>query len=202
MLKYTIIDNKKVILLPEMLERVLAAKADIEAAGMTLELQGESTCSWRTNETQQQLVDKGVSWTLLSNHRRGTAIDVMADWDYIGKIEQIMYKHGLVNDLRQYGDGGHFNLLSNTHAGSYPIINELPANIPEFNMNQYEDNIIWETETTGPGSGRMAYIQNNLRREVTQERAGLASLALQAAGGKVVAVNKEIWDSFEEGESF
>src|SRR6478752_1061757 len=56
----------------------------------------EITSSWRSLVLQKQLVAKGASKTLVSNHRRGSAVDCQADWPYIKKIAPTMKKYGLI----------------------------------------------------------------------------------------------------------
>lgn len=202
-LQYTHVNGRKITALPFVLEALLKADAELKQLGIGykgkngLYFQGETTCSWRSLATQKQLVAKGVSWTLYSNHRRGSAIDVAADWDYIGRIKPTMVKYGFINDLAQYGDGGHFNWGSNTQAAKYPIIDQQVI-IKKFSMNQYEGEIIMEAEQ----SGAFALVQDGKRRLISQKRAGLAALLPGRNGKDTVPVNKAIWDSIPEGEAF
>lgn len=223
MLQYTIIDNKKVIAHPDLLERLLAAKKMLELAGLQLLLAPESTASWRSLKDQQALVNKGASKTLYSNHRRGTAIDVKADWDYINKIAPIMKSHGLINDLAFVSkdwtkiddtkdaetpipwDGGHFNLISNAHAATYPIIDSIDNNsLTEFTMTQeYENCLIQETEK----SGSFALVIDGKKRVIAPERSGQAALTCMMRGislqqGNAKHVNKAVWDSIPTGQAF
>lgn len=202
-LEYAVINGRKITALPFVLEALVKANNELEKRDVThagrkgLIFQAEITCSWRSLANQKQLVADGKSWTLYSNHRRGTAVDLFWEAEYLRQIEGVMAQFGLVNDLKKYGDAGHFNWKSNSTASESPIINSQQI-IKKFSMNEYEGNILWETET----SGSFALIQDGKRREISEKRAGKASLAVAAMGGKVVPVPLIVWESFPDGEKF
>ena len=130
-LYYYNLNGKRMEALDVMIEKCIAADLEIKQAKIGvgwlkrqkgLILGGVATSSWRTYSQQLELVRSGASRTTLSNHRRGTAIDVYPDHNYINQIEPIMRKNDLVNDIGAW-DRGHFNLFSNSEAAQYPIIN-------------------------------------------------------------------------------
>jgi hypothetical protein len=230
-LQYLNLDGKKIIAMPFVLEALLNVHTELLAKSVEfngkkgLIFAGETTCSWRSETTQRQLVNKGASRTMYSNHRRGTSIDVLADWNYINKIAPVMKKHGLVNDLAYWNkrtgqtratpakgfvawDGGHFNWKSNVIAATYPLINSQVV-IKPFNMNPYEGLIIWDVGEGGTGG--FALVDDGKKRHISQKRAGLASLAVQSTapqevlneGGRtVIPVPHDVWESIPDGEDF
>ena len=161
-------------------------------------LASETTGSWRRLATQKQLVAKGVSWTLYSNHRRGTAVDSFPDWTYIRKIQPVMEKYGLVNDLSKYGDGGHWNWISNEEAQKYPLINNLPDHMTEFSEERYDNHLIQDTEDTGT----FALVYGGEKHVVEKARAGLASLTVLARQMPYAPLTKKAWDSIPKGKKF
>lgn len=202
-LEYATINGRKIVALPFVLEALIKAHQElkelkVEHAGRYgLIFQAEETCSWRSEITQKQLMARGVSWTMWSNHRRGTAVDLFWEADWLKQVEPVLMKYGLVNDLKKYGDAGHFNWKSNSEAASFPTIHSQTL-IKQFSMNEYEGNVIWETES----SGSFALIQDGKRREISEKRAGKSVLALMAMGGKVTPVPRVVWDQFPEGPKF
>ena len=150
---------------------------------------------------QEQLLAKGLTRTLASNHRRGTAVDVFPDLDYVKKIIPIMKKHNLVNDLGAW-DQVHFNWSSNSTAMSYPIFNELPLLLKEFSMNEYENHIIQLTEPNVPESGMFALVLGGVKRKVGKSRMAEAAMTVLFRGMQPSAVNKKLWDSIPDGKPF
>lgn len=82
--------------------------------------------SWRSLAEQKELVKNGKSKTLASNHRRGTAVDCI-NWK---EIEPKMRKVGLINDISW--DRNHFALGGESQAAKYPLVDSIPADIPEW----------------------------------------------------------------------
>lgn len=227
-LQYTIINGRKIIGLPPFLEALNKAHEELKAQGIgygkTLGLvtAGEETCSWRSLALQKQLVARGASKTLDSNHRRGTACDVAADWDYIKRIATTMKKHGLINDLAyaKYSagkiiatssvqlagytawDGGHFNWQSNSKAASFPIIDVAPALLKEFSMQDYNEHLIQITEPGVTDTGTFALVIGGKKRIVSKDRKADASLTVLMRGMKSAGVTKKDWDAIPTGEAF
>jgi len=146
-LEYAVINGRKIIARRFFLEALLNAHREIEAAGIGVAghlgfvLSGEETGSWRSETTQKQLLARGASKTMASNHRRGVAVDCFPDRAYIEKIRPFMNKYKLVNDLAPW-DAVHWQYVSNAHCWSYEIINELPGFLNEFSMDNYEGFIV------------------------------------------------------------
>jgi len=85
------------------------------------------THGWRSKEEQAEMVKKGVSKTLDSNHRRGVAYDI---WNW-KEMEGEMKKIGFINDLKPW-DPGHFTPGGEAHARkTYPVL-ELTKNVDEY----------------------------------------------------------------------
>ena len=150
-LQYTFINGTRIVARRFFLEQLTKAHEEIEARGIGTAGKigfvpaGETTCSWRSLKTQQQLKNKGASKTLASNHRRGAAVDCYADRAYTERIRPIMDKYELVNDLRPW-DAVHWNYKSNKHSWSYPFIDKLPLDLKEFSMDEYDNYLIQEVE--------------------------------------------------------
>lgn len=188
---FTIINGRKITARRFFLEALTNAHEELAALGigfgdkLGFVLSDETSGSWRSEAYQRQLLEKGSSKTMYSNHRRGTAVDCAADWPYIKRIRPTMNKYGLVNDLAYITavdpltgktktgrpietdddkfpgsvpwDGGHFNWKSNTEAQKYEIINKLPVTLNQFSMNQYDGQILFMAEKGHPGiSGAFA----------------------------------------------
>ena len=212
-LKFTIINGRKIIARAFYLEALLKAHEELVAANIGVAghlgfvLGAEETSSWRSLALQTQLIAKGLSKTLYSNHRRGVGVDCYPDMIYVERIKPIMVKHGLVNDLGDW-DRVHFNWISNLHSWSYAIVNELPGFLNEFSMNTFEGFILQETEHGFPGiSGSFAFVEAGKKRHVRKDRLAefatgmlvrlLAGEHIQAEG-----VNKAVWDSIPDGDNF
>lgn len=85
------------------------------------------TWGWRSKKEQEEMVKKGVSKTLDSNHRRGVAYDI---WNW-KECEKEMRKLGFINDLSW--DPGHFPFGGENKARkNYKIIDELPKKLEEY----------------------------------------------------------------------
>lgn len=170
---------------------------------------------WRSLARQEVLFAQGKSKTKLSNHRRGTAVDCMADWPYIIRIAPTMAKYGLINDLAYINtetgqispsprngyvawDGGHFNWKSNGDAAKAPIINELSI-IPEFKrMSEKKFRLIQLSEPGVPGTGGFALVINGEKRSIAADRlsAALATLLCEEH------LTKAAWDLIPSGKDF
>lgn len=222
-LQFVILNGQKVIGLPMFLEALL--KANEELTKQRVAYRGkigfvpaaEQTASWRSLVLQQQLVNKGASKTLESNHRRGTAIDCVADWGYINLIAPTMRKHGLYNDLAYIKgsqtsadplpgyvawDGGHWNYQSNRNAQSWPLINTLPPILKEFSMNDYEGELIQLSEPGFPGeSGSFALVLGGKKRRIANNRLPQA-LATILVRSKKSGLTKKDWDAILDGDNF
>lgn len=172
--------------------------------------------SWRSLTMQKQLVAKGASKTLYSNHRRGTAVDCAADWDYVERIAPTMKKYGLVNDLAYIKgnktsdvklsgyvgwDAGHWNYGSNSEAGKYPIINE-QALIKEFSMTNFNECLIQLVESGVSESGAFALVIGGKKRLIPKERLAQALATVLIRKMKAEPVNKKQWDAISTGEIF
>lgn len=136
----------------------------------------ETTASWRSYTTQQQLVARGASKTLASHHRRGVAVDCYADWDYIKRIKATMNKYGFYNDLAYVSrdwsrasdtqsettpipwDGGHWNWISNHHAYGYQFLNDKPNPLKDVSMTEYENCLVQLTQGGHKESGTFAMV--------------------------------------------
>lgn len=217
------INGSKIIALPVYLEALVKAHEELVSLGIGhgnlkgFVLAGETTGSWRSLVLQKQLVAKGASKTLFSNHRRGTAVDCAADWDYIGKIAPTMKKYGLVNDLAYIKgsqtssqklpgytawDGRHFNLKSNTEAMKYPIIDVAPTILKQFSMQDYNEHLIQLTEVGVTDSGSFALVIGGKKRLVIKSRLTEALATYIMRDMKKAAVNKATWDGIPNGENF
>lgn len=226
---FTIINGRKIIARRFYLEALIKAHNDILVAGITLNdklgfhLSDETSGSWRSEAYQRQLVEKGASKTMYSNHRRGTAIDCAADWAYIKKIRPHMNRHGLFNDLAYIKgaqtdddqfpgsvpwDGGHWNWKSNVEAQKYDIINKLPITLNQFSMNQYDGQILFMAQEGLPESGAFAGVFPNRETHeiekhlIKKERAGLAAIHPILGAKRAVPVDKATWDSIPSGKDF
>ena len=90
------------------------------------------TSGWRSKAEQAEMVKKGVSKTMDSNHRRGVAYDIY-NWK---DMEVPMNKIGFINDLKPW-DPGHFPIWGESKARkNFPIIDTLPTDIQEFNPSE------------------------------------------------------------------
>lgn len=202
-LQFSMINGKKIIARRFFLKTLNDAHNELIKAGIGYRnklgfvLSSDITGSWRSLTQQKQLVEKGASKTLASNHRRGSAVDCIPDWDYIHEIEPIMRKYGLDNDLRPW-DGGHFNWKSNKEAQAFQIINELPGFIKEFSPMEYDNFLIQETEE----SGTFALVYGGKKHIVTKNRKADATLTVLMRGMQTAALNKKTWDSISSGDDF
>ena len=217
-LQYTIINGRKIIARDFFLKALTLAHEDIVQAGIEWNgisgfvLANEETGSWRSEVMQKQLLAKGASKTLYSNHRIGTAVDCVPDWDYINHIKPFMNNYGLVNDLAEIWDakkgkmvpwdGGHWNWKSNKEAQQFDIISSLPLTLKQFSMNEYDGGVIFLAEPNFPESGSFAGVYDHEKHIISKERAGLAALHPLIGAKKAVAVNKLIWDSIPTGKTF
>lgn len=216
------INGMKIIALPVFLEALEKAHNDLVAQGIGYNgklgfvLSNEINGSWRSLTMQTQLVAKGASKTLYSNHRRGTAADCAADWDYIKKIRPTMNKYGLVNDLAYLKgsktsadplpgyvawDGCHWQLTSNTVAAKYPIIDE-QALIKEFSMTSFNECLIQLVEAGVTDSGAFALVIGGKKRLVSKERLSQALATVLIRKMKAEPVNKKQWDGIPSGDNF
>ncbi len=206
-LQFIILNKRKIIAKSFILEALLKVHRDLTMAQIGINktvgfvLSEETTGSWRSLKLQQQLFEKGVTKTLYSNHRRGTAVDTFPDEEYIKKIIPFMNKYGLVNDLAPW-DKGHFNWKSNAIAMSFSLFNELPLLLKEFSMNEYENHVIQLTQQGETDSGAFALVYGGQKHLVSKDRAGLAALTVQFRGMVPAPVNKKVWDSIETGSKF
>lgn len=216
------INGRKIVALPVLLEALTKAHEELVAQKIGYKdklgfvLSEETTGGWRSLALQKQLVAKGASKTLYSNHRRGSAIDCAADWDYIKRIRPTMNKYGLVNDLAYIKgsqtdddpipggvpwDGGHWNLGSNSHAQSFPIIDE-QALIKEFSMQDLNETFIQLTEPGVTESGSFALVIGGHKRVVASKRLAEALATAHIRNMKFAAVNKATWDKVPSGDNF
>lgn len=86
------------------------------------------TSGWRSKKEQEEILRKGASKTMDSNHRRGIAYDI---WNW-QEIEKEMKKLGFINDLKPW-DPGHFPFGGENKARkNFPIIDSLPKNIEKY----------------------------------------------------------------------
>ncbi len=119
MLKYIIKNKRKIIGIPEMLDKLLKVKG-LDNPKITV------YSSWRSLKEQQALYDAGKSQTLTSNHRRGVACDIIG-WDMVQKE---MQDNGMINDISW--DKNHFALGGEYKATKYPLIDKLPTKLEEY----------------------------------------------------------------------
>lgn len=228
-LQYVTLNGRRVIGLPFFLEALMKAHEDLTRQGVKygssvgLLPAGEETSSWRSLTLQRQLVARGASKTLVSNHRRGTAMDVVANWGYIKRIASTMKKYGLINDLAyakyQSGrivattdlpragyvawDGGHFQWESNQKAMSYPLIDEVPALLTQFSMQEYENKIVQLSEAGYPGeSGSFALVVDGHKRMITDKSRGWKALATIEVRKNKTGLTKSAWDAIPTGAEF
>ena len=224
-LQYAFFNGERVVELPFFLEALTKTHEELTKLGighggkLGFVPADETTCSWRSLVSQKQLVAKGASKTLYSNHRRGTAVDCVADWDYIKKIAPTMKKHGFVNDLAYWNketgqtspsqlpgyvawDGGHWNWMSNAHAAEYIVRDELPLIFDEFSMDKFDNMILQLTEAGVTESGSFAAVYRGEKHIIRKDRAGLAALTKDLRGMKMQPVNKADWDSVPNGSDF
>lgn len=205
--QFTFINGRKIIARRFILEALLKAHAEIEAHGIQIAthkgflLSDETTGSWRSLELQRQLVAKGVSKTLLSNHRRGTAVDCYPDVPYIDLIAPIMRKHGFDNDLRPW-DKDHFQWKSNVIASSYPIVDQLPSILKEYSDMELDNHVLQLTEQGAPESGSFALVYGGSKHMVSKARLAEAAMTVLMRGMVPTAVNKATWDSVPTGVGF
>lgn len=171
----------------------------------------ETTASWRSLAVQQQLVNRGASQTLQSNHRRAVAVDFYADWDYLDRIKATMNKYGFFNDLAYIKnskgqwvkwDGGHWNWISNSHAWNYQLIDTLPALIKEVTMQEYENTLVQLTQGGYPQSGQFALVIDGKRHaiDVKSPKAIDAILTIMMRGMRPCPLTHDAWDKIPEGE--
>lgn len=215
------INGRKVVALACVLESLSKAHAELVTRGIGygqfkgFVLSDETTGGWRSLALQKQLVARGASKTLYSNHRRGSAVDCAADWAYIKLIRPTMNKYGLFNDLayikgnqtdddRFTGsvpwDGGHWNYKSNAEASKFDIIDVAPAIIKEFTTEKLYEKILMLTQPGVPGSGGFAVVIDGKKHVVSQKRlAALVALIVKKEG---VGVSLATWDSIPSGENF
>ena len=210
MLQHITLAKRKITAHPEMIKRLLAAHQDALMAGISvrvglfkqkgLVIGGIYTSSWRTAKIQQELYDKGSTKTLVSNHMRGTAVDLYPNSQYIKDIESIMEKHELVNDIN--GDSVHFNLISNSEAAKYPIIRNstsVPyANVDEALMKRFEGKDVWRVEHMGE-----VYSVEDGKITKIEHRGGRSSLFDHwshklVAHGDLIPINEHVWDKIKE----
>lgn len=223
-LMFTIINGRKIIARRFFLEALTKAHEELVRLGigfgdkLGFVLSDETSGSWRSESYQRQLVERGSSKTMYSNHRRGTAVDCAADWPYIKRIRPTMNKYGLVNDLAYLSkdgrvdddqlpgyfpwDGGHYQWKSNTEAQKYDIINKLPVTLNQFSMNQYDGQILFMAQEGFPESGSFAGVYREEKHLIKKERAGLAAIHPLLGGKKAVTVDKAIWDAIPTGKDF
>ncbi len=226
---FTFINGRKIIARRFFLEALTKAHDELEQLGIGFGdkkgfvLSDEISGSWRSEAYQKQLVEKGSSKTMYSNHRRGTAVDCAADWPYINRIRSTMNKYELFNDLAYVGngrtdddkfpgsspwDGGHWNWKSNAEAQKYDIINKLPVTLNQFSMNQYDGQILFMAEAGQTESGTFAGVYPNSDTHVLEkhiikkERAGLAAIHPLLGGKKAIAVDLRTWNSIQTGKEF
>lgn len=212
-LQWTNINGRKAVALPFLLRAALDADAELKSLGIGLDAQhpglilGDPTTStWRGEALQAQLLAKGATKTMTSNHRRGVALDVYPDRAYVARIAQTMRKHGLVNDLGDW-DLVHFNWVSNAHSWSYPIINELPGFLNQFSMSTFEGFILQLTQPGVPGSGGFAFVEAGHKRHVSKGRmaefaTGMLVRLLAGEHIRAKGVNKADWDAIPDGDDF
>lgn len=180
----------------------------------------ERTASWRSEVLQRQLLNSGASKTMLSNHRRGVAVDCYANWPYINLIKKTMNKYGLVNDLAYASrdwkkiddsldketpipwDGGHWNWKSNAACYAYPVVSSLPNLLKEFSMQEYDNHVIQLTEAGVAESGSFALVYGGQKHLVTKDRLGHATMTVLMRAMVPSPVNKQIWDSIPTGDNF
>lgn len=162
---------------------------------------GSVTASWRSLKLQKQLVAKGASKTLLSNHRRGVAVDCYPDRPYTERIRPVMEKNNLVNDLRPW-DAVHWNYKSNKHSWGYKMVDSLPPNLKEFSMQEYDNYFIQDVQ----GDGGFALVYGGKKHIVNtkkkKNRLAEANATAFIRGMTPAALTKEAWDSIPTGEDF
>lgn len=219
------INGRKIIALPVVLEALTKVHTELVAQGIGYKdklgfmLSDEITGGWRSLALQTQIVNRGASKTLMSNHRRGSAVDCAADWDYIGRIKATMNKYGLFNDLAFASkdwkhiddskdaqtpipwDGGHWNFHSNAEATAFPLINE-QALIKEFSMNDYNETFIQLTEQGVTDSGAFALVIGGKKRVVGKNRLAEALATYVMRDMKKAKLNKKDWDAIPLGDNF
>ncbi len=92
------------------------------------------TWGWRSKAEQAEMVKKGVSKTMDSNHRRGVAYDIY-NWK---EMEAKMNKLGFINDLKPW-DPGHFPLGGEKKARkNFSLIDALPKKLEEYKPKKPE----------------------------------------------------------------
>jgi len=81
---------------------------------------------WRSLKEQQEMVQRGASKTLLSNHRRGVAVDLI-NWE---EMQDKMRAVGLINDIPW--DRNHYTIGGESRATLYPLLDSI-GDVPTFN---------------------------------------------------------------------
>ena len=128
--------------------------------------------SWRSPSEQLRLYIEKKTRTLKSNHRRGTAVDVI-NWS---QVQDKMRSVGLINDLSW--DKNHFTLGGEQAATQYPIVNSVkdaPTYVPiptnnEKPMTTQEtkdivESIYWSFGMRKPDKGGVDYWVNEKKNE-------------------------------------
>lgn len=207
-----VISGRRVVARRFFLDALVRADADIRASGIGIAghlgfvPSNEENGSWRSLSAQTQLVAKGASKTLWSNHRRGVAVDCAWSGDeatraYLERIAPIMNRYGLVNDLAPW-DAVHWQWKSNAVSQSFPIANELPGIVPQFSMIEYDNHLVQLTEQGVTDSGAFALVYGDKKHVVSKDRLAAASMTVLMRGMVPSAVNKAQWDSIPSGDNF
>lgn len=198
MVKYITINNRKIIGRPEFLECIFKAHKEIRKQNIDIVVEGAGysglligaikTSSWRSEKIQRELYNSGISPVMVSNHRKGTAIDVFPDNDYVERIQLILRSYGLVNDIP--GDAVHFNYKSNDFAKSFDIIDKA-------NPREYKNMIIKKTNDSPHiylivGNKKIKLIDMPTYEVLNEEVEVVESLVGYEDGGTFVWVDRPI----------
>jgi hypothetical protein len=101
------------------------------------------TSGWRSKAEQAEMVKKGASKTMDSNHLRGCAYDI---WNW-SEMEKEMRKLGFKNEISW--DKGHFPLGGEDSARkNYKIISSLPKVLEEYKPKTVKNAPISSTEVS------------------------------------------------------
>lgn len=208
-LQKTTINGRQITALPFVLEALWKAHNDLTAQGIGTQgmlglVIGEViTSSWRSEALQTQLFNQvpKVTWTMDSNHRHGTAVDVFPDTAYLNAIIPTMNKYNLVNDLAPV-DADHFNWGSNAVANTFPLINEQLIITDFVFMDSFDNCVVQLAEPNVLNSGAFALVYGGELHLVSDARMAAAVMTAWMRGMKPMALTNAQWTSIPVGPNF
>lgn len=155
----------------------------------------ELSAGWRSSTLQKQLVARGASEKMSSNHRRGVSVDSHADKAYIQTIEPTMNKFGF---FRSKNRPNHWNWISAKHCRQYPFIDHVPVVIENVSMYQYENTLI-RFEDTGKVK-RYAIVRDGKKQIINMKSKKALELLFDCymQGVRSEFVDKKTWESIPD----